>query len=88
MEEKLKLCRNLLEIQEMNINFSDDNTSGYYMMGMYNGMELLMSVLEDRKPQFCSMLMEQEAEGVDGEMEGEECEACKIDLRTIPGKIK
>lgn len=85
MEQRLGLCKNLLEIQGMNLMSMNGIEDSPYMMGMYNGMELMVSILEDRKPEFCSILMEQEAEGVDEEMEGEECE---IESRTMAGKIK
>ena len=43
--EKLKDAKNLLEIQSKNI--TDE-----YMQGLYNGMELILSIFESRKPQY------------------------------------
>lgn len=48
MVEKLKKANDVLKIQaaEGNWNYSA------YMRGMYNGMELIVSIFEDREPQY------------------------------------
>jgi hypothetical protein len=44
----LEKIQNLVEIQGWDGNWNYDS----YMHGMYNGMELLLSILEDREPVF------------------------------------
>ena len=45
---KISELKNLLEIQGQDGNWNADD----YMQGMYNGMELVMAVIEDREPVF------------------------------------
>lgn len=85
MEQRLGLCKNLLEIQGMNLMSMNGIEDSPYMMGMYNGMELMVSILEDRKPEFCSMCpMDSES----GEMDKEEMEVEEKVGKTMSGKIK
>ena len=46
LEEQLKTIKTLHEIQGSDGNWNHDP----YMMGMYNGMELLLAILEARDP--------------------------------------
>jgi hypothetical protein len=46
MEETIKIMKDLLEVQGRDGNWNYDS----YMMGMYNGMELMLSIVEDREP--------------------------------------
>ena len=45
--KKLKKANNLIEIQSKNV--TDE-----YMKGLYNGMELILSIFESREPIFWS----------------------------------
>lgn len=45
--KKLKEAKNLLEIQSKNV--TDE-----YMKGLYNGMELILSIFESREPIYWS----------------------------------
>ena len=47
-EETLKSLKDLHELQGADGNWNHDP----YMHGMYNGMELMLSVLEGRNPEF------------------------------------
>ena len=46
--KKIKEARNLVEIQSKNI--TDE-----YMQGLYNGMELILSIFESREPQYANL---------------------------------
>lgn len=48
MKEKLKQANELLKIQgtKGTLHYND------YMTGMYNGMELIIAIFEDREPSF------------------------------------
>lgn len=48
MQDNLAKAKELLDIQGSNGNW--DYTP--YMLGMYNGMELIIAVLEDREPKY------------------------------------
>jgi hypothetical protein len=45
-DDKLECMREMLRIQGNDGNWNYDS----YMHGMYNGMEFLISILEDREP--------------------------------------
>lgn len=47
-EEQLESMRNALEIQGSDGNWNHDRG----MLGMYNGMEFMLSIAEDRSPVF------------------------------------
>lgn len=47
--KKLEHIKTLKNVQENNL---EDN----YMVGLYNGMELAVSILEDRKPKYKSCI--------------------------------
>lgn len=47
-KDKLDVINELLEIQGSHGNWNYDE----YSMGLYNGMELLVAILEDRDPVF------------------------------------
>ena len=47
-EERITRLRELVAIQGQNGNWNHDS----YMQGMFNGMELALSTLEEREPQF------------------------------------
>ena len=47
-KEKLEAMREILEIQGSDGNWDYDE----YMLGMFNGMELLMAMVDDRTPIF------------------------------------
>lgn len=46
--ENIKNARSLVDIQSKNI--TDE-----YMQGLYNGMELILSIFESRKPQYANL---------------------------------
>ena len=46
MKDKIESLKQSLEIQGNNGNWNYDN----YMLGMFNGMELMMATLEEREP--------------------------------------
>ena len=46
--ENIKNARSLVDIQTKNI--TDE-----YMQGLYNGMELILSIFESRKPQYANL---------------------------------
>lgn len=97
MEDELKElkfriseCKKVEDIQLSQIACINAD-SGLYMAGIYNGMELFMSIIEGREPMFCdvSQVPEQglisDGVGVD-EVESQEGET-KENNRTIAGKI-
>lgn len=47
-EDKLEMLKNAVEIQGRKGNYSYND----YMLGYFNGLELALSILEDREPQF------------------------------------
>ena len=49
-DKKINLCKEMLEIQGRSGTFD----YGEYFHGMYNGMELIVSLMEDREPVFRS----------------------------------
>lgn len=54
--KKIEQCNKLLKLQLSQMSMNQiSNESVIYMGGMYNGMELIMSVLEDRQPMFCDL---------------------------------
>jgi hypothetical protein len=48
MESRIEKLRNLVAVQGFDGNWNYD----HYMRGMFNGMELALSVLEGREPQY------------------------------------
>lgn len=48
LEKKVKTVKNIRDVQGMAGNWDYDS----YMHGMYNGLELALSIVEDRKPEF------------------------------------
>lgn len=50
METKIRIMNDLLKIQGQDGNYNYDS----YMLGMYNGMELMVSIVEGRDPVFKS----------------------------------
>lgn len=50
METKIEVAKEVQRIQGENGNWNFDE----YMLGLYNGMEMILSVLEDREPEFRS----------------------------------
>lgn len=49
-KEILKNANELLDIQGQSGNYNYDS----YMLGIYNGMEMIISMFEEREPQFIS----------------------------------
>lgn len=47
-KSKTKQIKKIKEIQKQNI----DRTKDDYMVGIYNGLELAVSILEEREPEF------------------------------------
>lgn len=47
-DEKLIEAKNLLELQHHNDNWSYDS----YMLGMFNGMEIILAIFEERDPDY------------------------------------
>lgn len=82
---KIKSCKNLQEVQMLQLPFASGE-SELYMVGLYNGMELVNAILEDRRPEFCGILPKEQEEGE--QMESSE-EGGKIEpVRTISGVVK
>jgi hypothetical protein len=50
-KEKLQNIKNLVDIQGLDGNWDYD----LYMLGLFNGMEMILSILEDREPKFRSL---------------------------------
>lgn len=48
IEKRIQILRELRDIQGMPGNYDTSD----YMRGMYNGIELALSVVEDREPEF------------------------------------
>jgi hypothetical protein len=48
MEDKIQAIKNLAEMQGNNGNWDNDP----YMQGLYNGLEISLSILEGREPKF------------------------------------
>lgn len=91
LEFRLVECNKLLQIQLSQMSMNQiSNESNIYMGGLYNGMELLMSVLEDRKPMFCDLSVVEENQSNESELKGteeaKETMAEKV-AKTISGKI-
>lgn len=83
LECNLKMCKELLDIQGQDGNF---NTDGY-MLGMYNGMELMVATMEGRPPEFRSIIP-QDRGTTEPELLGvEELEVEEIERRTKGGTI-
>lgn len=60
-----------------------------YMIGLYNGMELALSVVEDRKPKLINMFSGEEIVQGDSEEGLDDCESDNVELsRTISGYVK
>lgn len=53
LKERIQACSELTEIQRKEAQSVIDKYN--YMVGMYNGMELLLSILENRTPNFCNV---------------------------------
>ncbi|NBR23293.1 MAG: hypothetical protein EBU08_05855 [Micrococcales bacterium] len=49
-DDKIERMRKMLEVQGSDGNWNYDS----YMLGMYNGIELMMSIMEDREPVYRS----------------------------------
>lgn len=53
LKERIQACGELTEIQRKEAQSVIDKYN--YMVGMYNGMELLLSILENRTPNLCNV---------------------------------
>lgn len=53
LKERIQACSELTEIQRKEAQSVIDKYN--YIVGMYNGMELLLSILENRTPNFCNV---------------------------------
>lgn len=53
LKERIQACSELTEIQRKEAQSVIDKYN--YMVGMYNGMELLLSILENRTPNLCNV---------------------------------
>lgn len=53
LKERIQACSKLTEIQRKEAQSVIDKYN--YMVGMYNGMELLLSILENRTPNLCNV---------------------------------
>lgn len=49
-EKSMRIANEMLELQSQNGNYNYDS----YMLGLYNGMEYIISLLEVREPKFIS----------------------------------
>lgn len=80
---RIEECKKMYELQCSQVCglYSND----VYMVGMYNGMELLMSIMEQRKPMYAGIVMDKEPEQ-GGEPETQECE--NMIQRTMSGIVK
>jgi formyltetrahydrofolate synthetase len=83
-QEKLQDLAELLRVQEKAITVNSDP----YMQGLYNGLELAMSVMEERDPNFkVVMLKEGAEEEVDKKIE-QLGESIKDNLEQIKDGLK
>lgn len=84
LKMKIKSCKNLQEVQMLQFPFASGE-SELYMVGLYNGMELVNAILEDRRPEFCGIFpKEQSEEELKEEMTDKGMEA----TRTVSGVVK
>lgn len=88
LKSRMEMCNRLLDLQCSQIACVGASESALYLAGVYNGMEMLLSVLEGRKAQFCDI--SEVSESVDtGEPEKElEPEEKENNTRAISGIIK
>lgn len=58
--------------------------SGAYMIGLYNGMEMMLAIIEDRRPEFAGIPIEDVGASImdEGDTDGEKVQ------RTISGLVK
>lgn len=83
LNKRVELCNNMQEIQMLQIPFVNGD-GGAYMIGLYNGMEMMLSIMEDRRPEFAGMPIEAVDDVTEGYMEPDE----EIVQRTISGLVK
>lgn len=81
-KRRIEECKKMYELQYSQVCgiYGED----VYMIGMYNGMELLMSIMENRKPMYSGIVMDKESEP-----EEQLQQACENQMqRTMSGVIK
>lgn len=60
-----------------------------YMIGLYNGMELALSIVENRDPKLINIVSGEEMQQGDSEEGLDDCESDNVELsRTISGYVK
>jgi hypothetical protein len=53
LKERLEAAKEILEIQRGEAEaIKDNDENGWYMLGLFNGMEYVVSLLEMREPNF------------------------------------
>lgn len=83
LNRRIRQCKNMQEMQMMQIPFVNGD-SGAYMIGLYNGMEMMLAIIEDRRPEFAGIPMEAVDDPETDEMASDEVEV----QRTISGFVK
>lgn len=87
LKSKVEQCRKLHSIQGQDGNFNVDG----YMCGMFNGMELMLAVLEGREPVFRAIIPREVDKSSDEKLRRLESEInvneTKKKVRTISGTV-
>lgn len=83
LKRRIDQCKSIQEMQMMQIPFVNGD-SGMYMIGLYNGMEMMLATMCDRRPEFAGMPME----AVEGDIPDDTEEGEQVVSRTIAGLVK
>lgn len=83
LKSRIANCKNLQEAQMFQLPFSTGEGE-LYMVGLYNGMELVNAILEGRRPEFCGVTVKESEGEQKEEPEKEDMGA----TRTIAGSVK
>lgn len=84
LKSRISQCKNMQEMQMMQIPFVNGD-SGMYMVGLYNGMEMMLAIMEGRRPEFAGMPMENLPESPESDEMGSD----EVDIqRTISGILE
>lgn len=84
LRSRISQCKNMQEMQMMQIPFVNGD-SGMYMIGLYNGMEMMLAIMEGRRPEFAGMPMDVPSEVPETDGMGEDGTDAQ---RTISGILE
>lgn len=87
LKQKIESCKNLQEAQMFQLPFSTGEGE-LYMVGLYNGMELVNAILEGRRPEFCGVTVKEPEGGQKEELKEELTKEDMEATRTIAGSVK